>query len=333
VSGASSATLSLANLALSDAGAYTVIVTNLAGSVTSSPSTLTVISTNPPGQLFADDFTRGTDPGPISPWIAQSGTWTVTGGALRTGTNTLSSYGYAYITNTFTNYTLQGQVRFQMNNAYGSGLGACVNRANGAHYGAWLYPEASPAGSNLLRLVKFQTWTTWGYQGASYTPVAQVRVASVGTNWHTLSLTCSNNQIGISYDGTQMISTNDAEASPYLSGGISADMWTDTRGYLMYFDNVTVTSLNGVQGQAIAQSLVVSADPPQIQSIVVKDGYATVTWSVTAGSTYRLQSKDSLSAPDWADIQPDIVADGPTASASDKVGAATQRFYRVVRLR
>jgi hypothetical protein len=331
VSGATSSSLSLANLALTDAGTYAVVITNLAGSVTSSPATLTIISTNPPGQLFADDFTRGTDPGPISPWIAQSGTWTVTGGALRTGTNTLSSYGYAYITNTFTNFTLQGQVRFQMNNAYGGGLGACLNRANGAHYGAWLYPEGSPAGSNLLRLVKFQTWTTWAYQGASYTPMAQVRVGSVGTNWHTLSLTCSNNQIRVSYDGTQMINTNDAEASPYLSGGISADLWTDTRGYLMYFDNVTVTSLNGLQGQTLMQPLV-TAEPPQIQSIVVTNGYATVTWTASPESNYRLQYKNDLNAPEWSDVQPDIIADGPTASATDKVGAVSQRYYRVVRL-
>jgi hypothetical protein len=123
-----------------------------------------------------------------------------------------------------------------------------------------------------------------------------------------------------------MISTNDTAGSPYLSGGISADIWTDTRGYQMYFDNVTVTSLSGTQAQ------VVTSAPPQIQSIVLTNGYAAVTWTASPGSTYRLQFNNDLNTAEWIDVQPDIVADGPTATASDKAGTATQRYYRVVKL-
>ena len=76
----------------------------------------------------------------------------------------------------------------------------------------------------------------------------------------------------------------------------------------------------------------VTAEPPQIQSIVVTNGYATVTWTASPESNYRLQYKNDLNAPEWSDVQPDIIADGPTASATDKVGAVSQRYYRVVRL-
>jgi len=330
IAGAATAALSISNVSSLDAAGYTVVLTNAAGSVTSSVATLT-IATNPPGQLFADDFTRGTDPGPLTPWVVQSGTWTVTGGALRTGTNTLRTYANAYITNSWTNYMLQGQVRFQAG-AYGGGLGACVNRATGAHYGAWIYPEGSGGGSNLLRLVKFQAWTTWGYQGASFTPMRQVNLASVGTNWHTLSLVCSNNQITVSFDGTQMINMADAEATPYLSGGISADMWTDAHGYLMWVDNVTVNALgSGGTGLMTLQSLS-APTAPAIQSINVINGFATITWSAVSGGIYRLQFKEDLGTADWMDVGGDVVAAGDIASKSDKMGNATQRFYRVVLL-
>jgi hypothetical protein len=332
ISGANAATLSLASVAISDAGTYTVVVTNLAGNVTSAPAVLTVISTNPPGQLFADDFARGTDPGPLTPWVAQSGTWTVTGGALRAGTNTLHTYANAYVTNSWTNFVVQGQVRFQAG-GYGGGLGACVNRTTGAHYGAWIYPDNSPGGGNMLRLVKFQTWTSWAYRGASFTPVAQVSLGSVGTNWHTLNMTCSNNLITVGYDGTQMIRTNDTEATPYLSGGISVDMWTDATGYAMWVDNVTVTAL-GLSGslvQALAQPLVV-VDAPVIQSVVLTNGMATITWSATSGSSYRLQYKDDWESPGWNDAKGDVIADGLIASKADAISATPQRFYRVVRL-
>jgi hypothetical protein len=315
-----------------DAGSYAVVITNLAGSVTSASAVLTVISTNPPGQLFADDFTRGPDPGPIAPWIAQSGTWTVTGGALRSGTNALNGYAYAYITNVFTNFTVQGQVRFQTG-GYGGGLGACVNRTSGAHYGAWIYPENSPGGSSVLKLVKFQTWTSWSYQGASYTPMAQVSLSSVGTNWHTLSLTCSNKQITVSVDGTQRINMSDAEATTYLSGGISADMWTDTRGYQMWVDNVTVTSLSGTSGNLAGQSPpAIILLPPHIQNITVTNGYATVTWTATSNNIYRLQYKSDFGETNWTDVTGDVQATASTAAKSDKIGNAGQRYYRVLQV-
>jgi len=48
------------------------------GADSSSPATVQ-ISVMPAGVLFADDFTSSTDPGPIDPWVAQDGTWILTG--------------------------------------------------------------------------------------------------------------------------------------------------------------------------------------------------------------------------------------------------------------
>ncbi len=65
VSGANSATLRLAGVAQGDAADYTVIVSNPAGSVTSSSATLTVN----PAVLFSDDFESGN----LNNWTAISG--------------------------------------------------------------------------------------------------------------------------------------------------------------------------------------------------------------------------------------------------------------------
>jgi len=73
--------------------------------------------------------------------------------------------------------------------------------------------------------------------------------------------------------------------------------------------------------------------PPTKQSITVANGFATITWNALSGSAYRLQFKDDLSATDWTDLEGDVLATGVVASKSDRIGNATQRFYRVVLLR
>src|SRR5689334_23081649 len=63
-------------------------------------------------QLFSDNFTRGSDPLALAaPWAVQSGTWTVTGGALRAGTNTTLTYSFAYTSNSWLNYSVQARIR------------------------------------------------------------------------------------------------------------------------------------------------------------------------------------------------------------------------------
>jgi len=69
--------------------------------------------------------------------------------------------------------------------------------------------------------------------------------------------------------------------------------------------------------------------PPMIQMVSLSNGIVTVAWSAVADRSYRLQSKDALSDINWVDCSPDVIATGPTATATDTVGSATQRFYRV----
>jgi len=324
VSGANAATLSLSSITATDAGNYAVLVTNTAGSVTSAVAVLTV--TTPTGQLFTDDFSRTTLP----PWVIKSGAWSITSGVLKNGNNTLRTYGNLYLTNVWTDYSVQAQFQFPVG-AYGGGLGARLNPTTGSHYAAWIYPENSAGGSRVLKLVKFQTWTTWGYLGVSSTPMQQVTLAAVGTNTHTLKLTCSGSQIGVYYDGTLTINATDAEAAPYQSGGVSIDLWTDATRYTMSVDNVVVTSVP--QGTPLLRvQTPVEAPATSITSVSLSNGNAVITWTAVPGVAYRLQFTEDAASTNWLDVAPDVLATGQAASATDVIGTSQQRFYRVLRL-
>jgi hypothetical protein len=84
-------------------------------------------------------------------------------------------------------------------------------------------------------------------------------------------------------------------------------------------------------------SIVPPANPtnyplPILQPLRVANGVAQLAWNAVAGQTYRLQYKPTLSATNWTDLEPDITASGPFMSATDPIGTAPQRFYRILLL-
>jgi hypothetical protein len=376
------------------------------GSSISAPALVVLTNANPPA--FSDNFSRATDPGPLAPWILQGGNWTVTGGQLQGGPSTLFSYGNVYLNNNWVDYAVTAQIRFPVG-AFGGGLGGRLNPVTGGHYTAWIYPEGSAGGSRVLSLLKFSDWTTW-------LPLQQVSLAAVGTNWHTVRLVFDANQIAVDFDGARVISATDP--TPYPSGGVSVDMWTDAAAYVMSLDSVIVSPLvasnnyttprnttltvpapgvlasdvgpygaglsatalttpahgtlglnaNGsftytpafnytgpdafiyqasdgtnvlgnawvnisVTPTANLSSLGLNANPPPlIHSVAFSHNGAVITWNAVSGRTYRLEYKSALSDANWTAIRQDVTAAGPTASATDKTAAASQRFYRVVLL-
>ncbi|HWX18269.1 MAG TPA: Ig-like domain-containing protein [Candidatus Binatia bacterium] len=219
---------------------------------TSAVATVTLSDSNP--ALFSDNFARGSDPGPLTPWVARAGTWTVTGGELVAGTNALATYANVFLTNSWLDYAAQAQLQFPVG-AYGAGLGGRVDPASGTHYGAWLYPEGSAGGSNVLKLIKFTDWNNW-------TLLQQVSLAAVGTNWHTVKLAMFRNQIAVFLDGNQLFTVADNPLLTYPSGGVSLDMWTDTTGYQMAFDAVTVSPLVADDAYLVNENSVLNVGPP-----------------------------------------------------------------------
>jgi hypothetical protein len=190
--------------------------------------------------ILSEDF--GTDwVDPLSPWIPAMGAWTVADGVLK-GISTPSTYANVYLDTIWTDYSVEGRLQFPVG-ALGGGIGGRVDPATGAHYAAWIYPDGSLGGSNVLKLIKFRSWTTWN--GA---PMIQVALPSVGTGWHTLKLAFDGNRIRVYYDGNLMMDVvdNNYDSRPaYLSGGVSVDTWTPSGysgAYILTADDISVRS-------------------------------------------------------------------------------------------
>ena len=193
----------------------------------------------PKGTLFFDDFTSKVDPTDfVDPWIAALGHWGITNGILQAVPDS-QSYGFACLPGTWTDYSVEAAIRF-VAGTYGGGLAGRVEPFTGARYAAWVYPDTSLGGPNVLRLIKFQNWTSWSYNNLKNTPMQIVPLPSVGTNWHKLKLSFSGVQVSVSWDGNQVITTSDIERQPYLSGGIGVELYRDIPALPLSIDNVQV---------------------------------------------------------------------------------------------
>ncbi len=198
--------------------------------VTNSSTATVTLNLTAPASLFSDTFTRGADPGPLEPWTVQGGDWTVTGGQL-VATNESNSYGYVFWATNWTDYSVQARLWFPTG-AYGGGIAGRLDAATGARYAAWVYPEGSKGGSQVLKLLKFSNW-------ANFSVLQTVSLPAVGTNWHTLKLAFQGERIGVHFNGQRLISLADG-AAPLLRGGITTEFWTDTNSYTLKFDDVVV---------------------------------------------------------------------------------------------
>jgi hypothetical protein len=213
----------------------------VSGGLDSLPATVTITVSASSQVLFSDNF-PGTS---LSPFILESGTWTVANGVM-SGSSTAGNYGYAYYNNsTWTDYTVEATISFSIvNGPWGAGIGGRLNSTTGAHYGAWVYPEGSGGGSLTLKLIKFETWTTWSGQ-----PMATATLTKVGTTPHTLALTFKGATISVSFDNTQVISVTDG--APYATGGITADVGTGSTPYTF---NVSAVMVSGAGTAPVANN-------------------------------------------------------------------------------
>ncbi|MFO1477561.1 MAG: Ig-like domain-containing protein, partial [Verrucomicrobiota bacterium] len=180
--------------------------------------------------LFSDNFSRSTNTTSIDPWIIFAGNWVLTNGTLVGSSPAGGNYAIAYITNSWDDYSVETHLQFSAN-AYGGGISGRLNPATGARYAAWLYPIG-----NNLNLVKFSNWTAPSFLVLNYP------VPPLGTNIHDLKLAFAGSQITVYLDGIQLVSVNDT-AAPYLSGGVSAELYTDSTPYTLTLDDVTVNPL------------------------------------------------------------------------------------------
>jgi len=76
----------------------------------------------------------------------------------------------------------------------------------------------------------------------------------------------------------------------------------------------------------------ITPTPPQILTAAKSGSTFKLSWTSMVGRTYQLQFTTNLaaSASAWTTLAGSITATNTTATASDTVGADSQRFYRVV---
>ena len=171
----------------------------------------------------------------------------------------------------------------------------------------------------VVKLIKFSNWTTFGYNGVSFVPMQQVSLPGVNTNWHTLKLTFQGNQIKVSYDGSDVLTVTDIEAQPLLTGGISADMWTDVTPYLMTLDDVVAR-------------MIATAVPPSITGIQKSSNSVTITFAGTPGATYLVQATTNLVSPvAWQTISTNVAASNGQWTFVDSTTNYLQRYFRSAR--
>jgi hypothetical protein len=150
---------------------------------------------------------------------------------------------------------------------------------------------------------------------------------------------------------TPLVVTNTATDSDIPTNSLSYQLVNPPLGALISSDGViswiptplqapstnifeTIVTDNGVPPLSatnfftvLVTSLLV-VPPPTIESIVVTNDVATITWTSVAGHTYRLLYASDLDS-NWVPIPPDILATGSSTSATDSTESVTTRFYRV----
>jgi hypothetical protein len=84
----------------------------------------------------------------------------------------------------------------------------------------------------------------------------------------------------------------------------------------------------------VAGTLTVTGAPPApIVSIKpVGNDSMVITWPSFSNSVYRVQYKANLTSTNWINLAPDVTATASTASFTDSLNGAPQRYYRVVLL-
>jgi hypothetical protein len=79
----------------------------------------------------------------------------------------------------------------------------------------------------------------------------------------------------------------------------------------------------------------VSVEPlpgPVLQSASMTGGAITFSWIGSAGLSYQIQSASDLLDSTWTNVPTTVSVSGNLVSATEPVGAASQKYYRVIQL-
>ena len=288
--GAVSDTLTVNSVAPADAGSYSVVVTNVAGSATSGdallvPVILPTVTTQPVGQSVAAsaNVTFTTSATGTPPLFYQ---WHLNGADISGATGT--------------SYT-----RLNVQSADAGSYSVAVTNAAGmvASDDALLTVNTSPVLSAIAdRKV---------HAGFS------VLFTNTATDVDT------NQTLAFSLDAG-------APAGAIIDTNSGVFTWATTAADAGTTNSVTVrVTDSGSPALSDAKSFAITVGSAlTVQSITSSNGTVTLTWSALDSKSYRVQYKAAFSDTNWSDLLPDVTASGTSASATDSTATA-QRFYRI----
>ncbi len=156
------------------------------------------------------------------------------------------------------------------------------------------------------------------------TNAAVVRALDLGNGAGTLSFADSSAE---DWTGYTLTIRNYVLGTSKLRFGTSNTGLTATQ--LSQIKFVDYEDLPGaIDGDGYVTPAAVVPVQPTITAIEHSEGSVKIDWTAVSGSTYRVWSKDTLTASSW-DFQSDVAASGGTASFTDPLPSATARYYRV----
>jgi hypothetical protein len=166
--------------------------------------------------------------------------------------------------------------------------------------------------------------------GLSVSGVTAVSKVYDGTAVAQLSGTAELNG-QVSGDDVSLVSSNVMAA--FAGPNVGSNLVVTVSGYAISgadAGNYTLTQPEGLTANITSKVVAISSVPsPAIISIHLTNGVVTITWNSVGGGSYRVQYINDLSGGGWTDLSPDVTATAATATQTDAVGSAPQRFYRI----
>ena len=307
----------LANVQLTNAGNYSVVIANLSGSVTSSPATLTVLFTNP--VIFAqwnfnsvtpdgDTTTGSTAPSLGNGTASMAGGVTANGSGFATGNTVLDPAGSTDNSawNT-TGYPASG-------NNKTAGVQFAVSTVGIQNIVVSWSQQSSKTGGKYFRL---QISTD---SGASFVDFPTAAVLPLATNFYAFTNDLSA-MPGVS-NNSNFVFRIVAEFQSTATGSNSAAYVAANAGSTYASSGTTRFDMVTVSGTSY-----IVATPAALTSVAFTNGQFVLIVSGSVGASYVVQTSTNLAASNWISL---FTNAAPFTFTDTNITASPQRFYRAV---
>ncbi len=304
--GATSPTLTISNAQASDDTTYTVTVTDTAGSLTTTPVRLRVLTAaqfaNYLDNPSFEDYDSATAYGLVpSPWFNFTGSALLTVGDLFIYTNAYDGSNVVQV----------------YNGGEYSGIYQDVPAVPGQIFtgDCWLWQSSlDPLSSSPIHeaFLEVQFWSV-----AGATPIAMHQSYLVNSNTPYLDT-------WLHLEATNGVAAGYAQTSTSNGKYLVAPAGTSRVRF-----QITSHAVGGGAGSVFVDAMQLLKKTPVTVTTTVTGGSITLAWPTELTSTYQVVYKNNLSDLTWTPVNSPVVGDGTVKSANFTT-TSSQRFYSVL---